>query len=127
MPIWEILIIIFLVFLLSSAIKIASENERFAAFTLGRFKGLKGPGLVLKIPGSESKWTKIAVGDRGELVAPEVGSFKKIQIPVRADGQIKVGSIVRIIGFESNLVQVMGDPDQRRTVICEKCGHEISV
>lgn len=89
--------------------------------------GLKGPGLVLKSPGSESKWTKIVVGDRGELVAPEVGSFKKIQIPVRGDGQIKVGSIIRIIGFETNLVQIMADPDQRRTVICEKCGHEMSV
>jgi len=127
MPIWAIVIIIFLVFLLSSAIKIASENERFAAFSLGRFMGLKGPGLVLKSPGSESKWTKIAVGDRGELVAPEVGNFKKIQIPVQVDGQIKVGSIIRIVGFESNLVQVMGDPDQGRTVICEKCGHKMSI
>jgi len=127
MSIWLIIIFILLLFFLSSAIKIASENERFAAFTLGGFMGFKGPGLVFKFPGSESKWTRIAVGTRGELVAPEVGSFKKVQIPVRADGQIKVGSIIRIIGFESNLVQIMADPDQRRIVTCEKCGQEMSV
>jgi hypothetical protein len=126
MPIWAIVVVIFLVFLLASMVKVASEYERFATFTLGRFGGLKGPGLVLKSPDSESKWTKLAIGDCGELVAPEVGSFKKIQVPVQGDGQIKVGSVIRVIGFEGNQVRIMIDP-ARRTVICEKCGHKMSI
>ncbi len=35
---------------LSSAIKIVQEYERAGIFRLGRFVGLRGPGLVLIIP-----------------------------------------------------------------------------
>jgi len=125
--IWFVLIIVFLVLLLSSMIKIASENERFVLFTLGRYRGLKGPGLIFKFPGSESKWIKLSVGDRGELMAPNVGSFKKAQVPVQTDGNVKVGSIVRIIGFGTDYIQAMPDPDQRRKIVCDKCGHEMTI
>lgn len=42
-------IILVLVFL-SAAIKILREYERGVVFTLGRFTGVKGPGLILLIP-----------------------------------------------------------------------------
>ena len=37
-------------FLLFSAIRILNEYERGVIFTLGRYTGTKGPGLVLVIP-----------------------------------------------------------------------------
>jgi regulator of protease activity HflC (stomatin/prohibitin superfamily) len=40
-----------LVILLASAIKIIPEYERGVVFFLGRFQGVKGPGLVIIIPG----------------------------------------------------------------------------
>ncbi len=40
-----------LVVLLASAIKIVPEYERGVVFFLGRFQGVKGPGLVIVIPG----------------------------------------------------------------------------
>ena len=40
-----------LVILLASAIKIVPEYERGVVFFLGRFQGVKGPGLVIIIPG----------------------------------------------------------------------------
>jgi len=50
---WEyivLVIIIFLVLLLSSAIKIMAEYQRIVIFRLGRLLGIKGPGLVFIIP-----------------------------------------------------------------------------
>jgi len=43
-------LIIFLIFILSSAIKILREYERAVIFRLGRLIGNKGPGLILLIP-----------------------------------------------------------------------------
>ena len=40
-----------LVIILASAIRILREYERGVVFTLGRFTGVKGPGLILLIPG----------------------------------------------------------------------------
>jgi len=45
-----IAIAILLLLFLSSAIKILREYERAVIFTLGRFTGVRGPGLILLIP-----------------------------------------------------------------------------
>ena len=45
-----LIVIIFLVLLLSSAIKIMAEYQRIVIFRLGRLLGIKGPGLVFIIP-----------------------------------------------------------------------------
>jgi regulator of protease activity HflC (stomatin/prohibitin superfamily) len=45
-----IVIAVFILALLVNAIKILKEYERGVIFTLGRFTGIKGPGLVLVVP-----------------------------------------------------------------------------
>jgi len=45
-----IIILIFVVSILASAIKVVKEYERLIVFRLGRMIGIKGPGLVLLIP-----------------------------------------------------------------------------
>jgi regulator of protease activity HflC (stomatin/prohibitin superfamily) len=49
MTFW-IVIVIFVAMLLFSAVKVMNEYERGVMFTLGRFTGIKGPGLILVIP-----------------------------------------------------------------------------
>jgi regulator of protease activity HflC (stomatin/prohibitin superfamily) len=44
-------IVLILILLLVSAIRILREYERGVVFTLGRFTGVKGPGLIILIPG----------------------------------------------------------------------------
>ena len=44
------IVVIAVVALLASAIRILREYERGVVFTLGRFTGVKGPGLILLIP-----------------------------------------------------------------------------
>jgi regulator of protease activity HflC (stomatin/prohibitin superfamily) len=43
------LIVLALIFV-SAAVKILREYERAVVFTLGRFTGVKGPGLILLVP-----------------------------------------------------------------------------
>ena len=45
-----IIIVIFLLMILASAIKIMAEYQRIVIFRLGRLLGIKGPGLVFIIP-----------------------------------------------------------------------------
>jgi len=44
-------LVVFVLALLASAIRILREYERAVVFTLGRFTGVKGPGLIIVIPG----------------------------------------------------------------------------
>jgi regulator of protease activity HflC (stomatin/prohibitin superfamily) len=43
-------VVLVVIFIAAAAIKILREYERAVVFTLGRFQGVKGPGLVLLIP-----------------------------------------------------------------------------
>jgi regulator of protease activity HflC (stomatin/prohibitin superfamily) len=45
-----IVVIVLVALVLASAIRIMREYERAVVFTLGRFTGVKGPGLILLIP-----------------------------------------------------------------------------
>ncbi|MCU0975351.1 MAG: slipin family protein [Steroidobacteraceae bacterium] len=45
-----IVLAVFILVLLASAIKILKEYERGVMFTLGRYTGMKGPGLIIVIP-----------------------------------------------------------------------------
>ena len=45
-----LLLVVLVVTFLSAAIRILREYERGIVFTLGRFTGVKGPGLIILIP-----------------------------------------------------------------------------
>ena len=47
--IFYIVAIILLLVILANAIKILREYQRAVVFTLGRFTGVKGPGLILLV------------------------------------------------------------------------------
>ena len=49
-PMTGIFIATFVVLLLAAAIRILREYERGVVFTLGRFTGVKGPGLIILVP-----------------------------------------------------------------------------
>ena len=49
-PVFLVVVLIIAVIILFAAIKILNEYERGVVFTLGRFTGVKGPGLILLVP-----------------------------------------------------------------------------
>ncbi|TNF43926.1 MAG: slipin family protein [Epsilonproteobacteria bacterium] len=50
LPMTTVYILMILIIFLASAIRILREYERGVIFTLGRFTGVKGPGLIILIP-----------------------------------------------------------------------------
>src|SRR5687768_8152915 len=49
-PVFLAVVVIAAMIVLFAAIKILNEYERGVVFTLGRFTGVKGPGLILLVP-----------------------------------------------------------------------------
>jgi regulator of protease activity HflC (stomatin/prohibitin superfamily) len=122
-PIIAIILIVLLMIFLFTRLKIAQENERFAVHVLGQYKGMKGPGLLIKWTGSETKWSKVKADDRGKAVTHDMVRILDVDIPYQSVEKVKIGDYLRISGFDGEKVIVVMDPDQRGSFVCKKCGH----
>ena len=122
MPTGSIFLLIFLIIWAASTLKVVSESQRLIVYRLGRFFGLKGPGLIYVIPGVD-KCTKIGIGDQGELIAQDLARIKGMDVPVRVDGSATIGQPIRIQSFTDNDAVVVLDTIQTREFVCQKCGH----
>ena len=111
-------LLIFVLILAGSSIKIARESQRLVVYRLGRFFGLKGPGLFFIIPGVD-KCTKINVGDRGELLLQDLARIRNVGVPVRVLGRVEIGKTVRIQSFTEGDVVVVEDSVQTEPGISE--------
>ena len=93
-------IIIILVVILFSCIHILKEYERGVILTLGRFTGVKGPGLIILIPGIQQMFrvsTRVMVLD----VPPQ-------DIITRDNVSVKVNAVVyfRVINPDKAILNV---------------------
>jgi len=98
------LVALFGVIVLAASLRVAREHERFAVFTLGRFTGFKGPGLVLHIPGMQML-CRIAGGDEGTVGSGGVADVSGCPVPVSADASVSPGDRIRIVGFRPDGVR----------------------
>ena len=117
---------------IASTIKILSDNQRVAKFKLGLFDMFLGPGLIIQFGRHVNEWKKVTVGDVGELIAPDTGRFpdkkdKFFDLPVEMSNLARIGSLIRITGFTENSALCIMNPDQRKTIQCEKCGHQMAL
>ena len=95
-----IFIVVLLVILFASAVRIFREYERGIMFTLGRYTGTKGPGLVLMIPLVQQL---VRVDLR--IVVTEVPPQDVIS---RDNVSVKVSAVVyfRVVDAEKAIIQV---------------------
>ena len=122
MPSGFIFLVIILIIFAASSIKVVSESQRLVVYRLGRFFGLRGPGLVSVIPGVD-KCTKIGIGDQGKLIAQGFATIKRVDVPVRVDGLATMGQSIRIQSFTDKDAVVVLDTAPTREFVCQKCGH----
>lgn len=106
-------------------IRIVPDGERLVVQRLGRFHGLRGPGLVFKL--FIESVEPLAMGARGEALGTGSARFGAVEAPVRAQDGVGHGSIVRVVGFDEDRVEVALDTDQTRSFVCQKCGHQNGV
>jgi regulator of protease activity HflC (stomatin/prohibitin superfamily) len=92
--------VILIVALLLASIKILREYERGVIFTLGRFTGVKGPGLIIVIPIVQ----KIEVVD----LRVQVMDVPSQDVISRDNVSVKVNAVVyfRVIDPENSIIQV---------------------
>jgi regulator of protease activity HflC (stomatin/prohibitin superfamily) len=95
-----IAIVILIVILIFSAINVLNEYERAVVFTLGRFTGIKGPGLVLIYP--------IVQRMRKVDLRVIVLSVPKQDVITRDNVSVKVNAVVyfRIVDPGKAIIQV---------------------
>jgi regulator of protease activity HflC (stomatin/prohibitin superfamily) len=91
-----VLIIIFL----ASAIRILREYERGVVFTLGRFTGVKGPGLIILIPVAQ-QMVKVDLRVMVQVVPPQ-------DVISRDNVSVKVNAVLyfRIVDPERAIIKV---------------------
>jgi|SRR6266853_192810 len=116
-----LIVVVIVAIYVAMAIRIANDNERFAVFTLGRFVGLKGPGLVMTIPGSGSNFHRVALGAEGEIQSNELVLIGNRTIPFTSDATVRSRQKVRVCGFDSAHVKV---ELLQQFLVCQKCGHK---
>jgi regulator of protease activity HflC (stomatin/prohibitin superfamily) len=93
-------VLFFVVFLLFSAVKVLKEYERGVIFLLGRFWKVKGPGLILVIPGIQ-KMVRVDL----RLIAMDVPTQDVIS---KDNVSVKVNAVLyfRIVDPERAIIQV---------------------
>jgi regulator of protease activity HflC (stomatin/prohibitin superfamily) len=93
-------LIIILAMILSSAIKILREYERGVIFMLGRFWKVKGPGLIILIPGIQ-KMVKVSLRTVVMDVPPQ-------DIITRDNVTVKVNAVLyfRVIDSQKAIIEV---------------------
>jgi regulator of protease activity HflC (stomatin/prohibitin superfamily) len=92
--------LVLLISLIIAAIKILREYERGVIFTLGRFTGVKGPGLILVIPGIQKM-------ERVDLRV-QVMDVPSQDVISRDNVSVKVNAVVyfRVLDPEKSIIQV---------------------
>src|SRR5579862_368123 len=95
-----IALVILLIILVFSAMNVLNEYERMVVFTLGRFSGIKGPGLVLI-------WPMIQRTRRVDLRVI-VLSVPKQDVITRDNVSVKVNAVVyfRVVDPGKAIIQV---------------------
>ena len=101
--------------------RIASEDERFAVFVLGRFLAFRGPGLVFRT--NAMKLVRLKVGDLGVVTGSEFVRFGEHDVPVPLASEFRTGDSVRILSF-GDAGPFLSRSDETVTQVCPNCGHE---
>src|SRR5262245_43821248 len=101
MPVALLVAVVFVAIVLFSSIKVLNEYERGVVLTLGRFTGVKGPGLILLIPFIQ-QLTRVDLRVRVEDVPPQ-------DVISRDNVSVKVNAVVyfRIIDPQRSFLQVV--------------------
>ena len=98
LPLPLLVIVVLVVMFLASAIKVLNEYERAVLFRLGRIRELKGPGLIIIIPGID-KIVKIDMRTITMDVPPQ-------DVITKDNVSIKVNAVVYFRVLDANAAVV---------------------
>ena len=105
MGMFETVFLVLVMLFVALSMRMVPEQQRIAVFRLGRYQGLRGPGMVMVVPFMDRE-CKITIGDRGELMADGTGKFREFQLPVIVHTGVSPGASIRVVGFVKEGIQV---------------------
>ena len=89
-----------------AVVRIVPDQSRYAVFQAGSFIELKGPGLLMKLPGRSHKWVRLSVGDKADMIDLHLAAINGVNIPVQSEEAEPSGVGMRVSGFRGNKVLV---------------------
>ena len=100
-----IIVLLLVLFLVFSTLRVLNEYERGVMFTLGRFTGIKGPGIIMVIPGIQ----RIQKVDLRVIVL----NVPKQDVITRDNVSVKVNAVVyfRVVDPAKAVIQVANPYD----------------
>ena len=105
MGMFETVFLVLVMLLVAFSLRVVPEQQRIAVFRLGRYRGLRGPGMVMVVPYMDRD-CKISIGDQGELMPDGSGKFREFQVPVIVHTSVASGASIRVVGFAKDGVLV---------------------
>ena len=101
-----IAIVVALAVIVSAVIRVVPDRSRYAVFHEGNFVGLKGPGLLVKLPGRSYKWIRLSVNDKAEVIDSNQAAINGVNVPIELDESEASGPAMRVRGFRNNKVLI---------------------
>jgi len=86
-------------------VRVAPDRHRFAVFVGGKFTGLKGPGLLFRMPVPATQWLRLRMGDGVEIVSMNLAKIGNFDIPVIVESG-DAGTVMRIKAFRGDRIVV---------------------
>jgi hypothetical protein len=95
-----------LVAIVVAVIRIVPDQSRYAVFKEGTFIELKGPGLIVKLPGRSQKWVRLSVGDKANMIDLHLAAINGVNISIELEEGAASDARMIVYGFRDNKVLV---------------------
>jgi hypothetical protein len=103
LDLWFVFLV--LIALPAMAVRVAPEHHRFAVFVGGKYKGLKGPGILIRMPAPGAKWLRLRIGDRVDVISTNLAKVGNFRLPVTVESG-NAGTGMRIKAFQGESIVI---------------------
>jgi regulator of protease activity HflC (stomatin/prohibitin superfamily) len=105
LDLWVVFLILVVIALPALAVRVAPEHHRFAVLVGGKYAGLKGPGILVRMPVPGAKWLRLRIGDRVDVISTNLAKVGNFHVPVTVESG-DAGTVMRIKAFQGNSIVV---------------------
>lgn len=103
LEVWFVLLA--LIALPAILVKVAPEHHRFAVFVDGKYLGLRGPGILIRMPALGAKWLRLRIGDKVDVISTNLAKVGNYHFPVTVESG-DAGTAMRIKSFQRDSIVI---------------------
>lgn len=99
-------IVFVLAVIVVAVVRIVPDRSRYAIFREGRFIELKGPGILVKLPGRSDKMVRLSVDDKANMIELHLAAINGVNVPIESEEGTTSDTEMRVSGFRGNKVLI---------------------